>query len=60
MKPSRLLFCAAALMTLSALLTALCVSLIAGGVLLAAALCMGTAAWHFYQNETNDQEQTEE
>lgn len=44
---SRMLTCAGALMSVSGILTAICVRLAYGGILLAAAACMFFAAYNF-------------
>ena len=56
---STLLAWAGSLMTLSAVLTALCNNLAYGGILLAAASCMFSGAYHFRLSETK-QGETEE
>ncbi|MDD7651314.1 MAG: hypothetical protein SOY32_01150 [Candidatus Faecousia sp.] len=56
---STLLAWAGGLMTLSAVLTALCNNLAYGGILLAAASCMFFGAYHFRLSETK-QGETEE
>ena len=57
---SRMLICAGALMTVSAMLMAVCVEIAYGGILLAAAACMFFAARSFRiaedQKEAENQE----
>lgn len=56
---SRMLICAGILLTVSAVLTSLCVKVLYGGVLLAGASCMFFAARNFYINEKKDNTEKE-
>lgn len=59
---SRMLAMAGGLMTISAVLMAICTRLSIGGIFLAAASCLFFAAYHFRQaeNKTEKEEKTEE